>query len=121
MASAANGPALPEIGDGAPAVAEAGRVESRDERDLQPEVQNDGDDHAADDRDGDVPPRPAALAAELDSLLEAEVCEHDAARRERDEHALPPVGHEAARGREVLPVRGGREQPDDYEGRHERA
>ena len=54
-------------GDGAPALTEAGRVESRDERDLQPEVQNDGEDHAADDRDGDVPPRPGA--GECGSIL----------------------------------------------------
>jgi hypothetical protein len=105
--------------NGAPALAEARRVERRDERHLKRDVEADGDDHPADDRQRNVPARVAALAAELDGLLETEAREDHTAGRKRKEHALPPERHEAPAGAEVLAVGRGHEEGDDRQGRNE--
>ena len=89
------------------------RAHRADERDLQQDVDDAGDEHRADDRDRDVALRVAALAGELDALPESEIGEHDAAGRDRGEDALRAVRGEAVVAEVAAVERGDQERDHD--------
>ena len=91
--------------------------ERADEGELQRDVDEAGDQHRADHRDGDVALRVVGLAGELDALAEAEVGEDDPGGGDRLEDAVPARGHEAVAG-EVLAVERGDQEGDDHQQDH---
>src|SRR5215210_2590486 len=76
-------------------------IEGTKESDLQCDVQDDPDRHRADDGERDVALRVLGLCPELDGLLEALVGEYYPPEGYRAQHALNPVGGEAAGRGEV--------------------
>src|SRR5207244_12148493 len=101
----------------APALLQELGSERRDEGEGEPKVEDDADDHGADDRDRDVAPRVLGLGAQLDGLLEAQVGEDHPADWDGGEDSLPAEGVEAASGGEVARVEGHDQQHDHGDGR----
>src|SRR5205807_8354863 len=69
----------------APAVLESARIEAGGKGDGEAQVDDHADDHRSDHGKRDVAPWVVAFGSELDSLLEAQVGEDDAARERRED------------------------------------